>query len=141
MSDKNLDLGLVEIMPNTIKVEYYSDLKKEIEKLDEGWEMSVYAISRYLMSMSKELKIREHIIGKYGYKFISQIEVIYDNDFGGKTLIIEDNEDIKKFMDEDEKEDAIGWDENGNEYEVSRGSSNVLNYEIEKGIYFVYRKK
>jgi hypothetical protein len=141
MRDEILDLGLFEIMPNTIKAEYYSDLKKEIEKLGEGWEMSVYAISKYLMSMSKELKIKEHIIGKYGYEFISQIEVIIDNDYGGKPLIIEDDEDIKKFMDEDEKEDAIGWDQNGNDYEVSRFSSNVLHYEIEKGIYFIYRKK
>jgi hypothetical protein len=141
MSDEILDLGLFEIMPNTIKAEYYSDLEKEIEKLGEGWEMSVYAISKYLMSMSKELKIKEHIIGKYGYEFISQIEVIIDNDYGGKPLIIGDDEEIKKFMYEDEDEYAIGYDGDGNDYEVIRGGSNVLHYEIEKGIYFVWRKK
>jgi hypothetical protein len=140
MRDEILDLGLFEIMPNTIKAEYYSDLKKEIEKLGEGWEMSVYAISKYLMSMSKELKIKEHIIGKYGYEFVSQIEVIIDNDygFGGKTLIIEEDEDIKKFIN---GEDATGYDEDGGDLEVRKGGSNVLDYKIEKGVYFIYRKK
>jgi len=100
----------------------------------------VYAISKYLMSMSKELKIKEHIIGKYGYEFVSQIEVIIDNDygFGGKTLIIEEDEDIKKFIN---GEDAIGYDEDGGDLEVRKGGSNVLDYKIEKGIYFIYRKK
>jgi hypothetical protein len=140
MRDKILDLGLVEIMSNTIKAEYYSDLKDEIEKLGEGWEMSVYAISKYLISMSKELKIKEHILGKYGYEFVSQIEVIIDNDYGygGKTLIIEEYEDIKKFIN---GEDAVGYDEDGGEHEVKRGGSNVLDYKIEKGIYFICRKK
>lgn len=138
MSDKILDLGSVEIMPNTIKAEYYSDLKAEIEKLGEGWEMSVYGISRYLMSMSKEFKIKEQIIGKYGYELISEIEIIADIANRSKTLIIEEDDDIKKFIN---GEYAIGHDGDGNDYKVNRNSSNVIDYNIEKSIFFVSRNK
>ena len=138
MSDKNLDLGLIEIMPNTIKAEYYIDLKKEVEKLGEGWVLSKYEISRYLFSMSKELKIREHIMGKYSYELISQIEVIIDDDHRGKPYIIDDDDDIKNFIN---GEEAICYDEDGGENEVRKDSSRVVNYEIEKGRYFVYRNK
>jgi hypothetical protein len=138
MSDKNLDLGLIEIMPNTIKVEYYIDLKKEVEKLGEGWVLSKYEISRYLFSMTKELKIREYIMGKYSYELISQIEVIIDDDHRGKTYIIDDDDDIKNFIN---GEEAICYDEDGEENEVRKDSSRVIDYEIGKGRYFVYRKK
>jgi len=138
MSDKNLDLGLVEIMPNTIKAEYYIDLKKAVDQLGGGWELSKYEVSRYLSSMSKELKIREHIMGKYSYEFISQIEIIIDNDHRGKTYMIEDDEEIKNFIN---GEEAICYDEDGEENEVRKDSSRVLDYEIEKGRYYVCRKK
>ena len=55
---------------------------------------------------------------------------------GTKDLIIDDPEEIIKFQN---GETAFGYDNSGEEYEVERGSAQLVDWSEEKSVFFLVR--
>jgi len=138
-----LDLGNIEIMSNNnpkISKDFYADFLKDVALIGDGWEVSKYSIASYLIKLSKEYNIQGNILGNYGYTLVSSIDgIMEDMDYrGGASFLIDDPEEIKTFLN---GEYAYGLDRDGEEIEISRNSGKIIDWQEEKGIFFVVRKK
>lgn len=93
-------------------------------------------IRNYIVKLSK-LGIYNSISEKYSNNVTTEIEVIVDNDSRGLTIIIDDPDEINKFL---VGEYGTGYDPNGEEHEINKENFNVLSWKREDSEYFYFEK-
>jgi len=137
---KSLNLGLIEVLP---KKGSYSSYKEFLEYYSretpnsEGIRIANYNESQYLLRDLGKLKIKEYIKNYY-YSIVTEIVCVIDPfGIGGwRDLIIDDPEEIIKFQ---KGETAYGYDNSGEEYEVEKESSKLVNWEESESVFFLVR--
>lgn len=137
---KTLRLGNIELMPIERKFSSYKEFLDWCDGLSEGWKKSKYKSAKYIMSLSK-LKIFENIKNNYSVTLPTEIVLQVDDDFGfsrdGLSVIIDDPSEVLKFLNH---EDAVGLDKNGEEIDIRRGDSHIIDWSSEKSILFIVRE-
>jgi hypothetical protein len=137
---KSLNIGLIEVLPkkgnySTYK-EFLEDYSRETPN-SEGIRIANYKEAQYLLRELGGLKIKD-FIKDYYYSIVTEIVGVIDPfGMGGtKDLIIDDPEEIIKFQN---GETAFGYDNSGEEYEVERGSAQLVDWSEEKSVFFLVR--
>ena len=137
---KTLRLGNIELMPIERKFSSYKEFLDWCDGLSEGWKKSKYKSAKYIMSLSK-LKIFENIKNNYSVTLPTEIVLKVDDEFGfsrdGLSVIIDDPSEVLKFLNH---EDAVGLDKNGEEIDIRRGDSHIIDWSSEKSILFIVRE-
>lgn len=137
---KALKLGNIELMPVERKFSSYKEFLDWCDGLSDGWKKSNYKASKYITSL-KELGIFNNIKNNYSVTLPTEIALQVDDDFGfkmdGLSVIIEDPIEIEKFLNH---EDSVGLDENGEEIDIRRDNSSIIDWSSEKSILFVIRE-
>ena len=136
MTNKNLNIGLFEIMPNSIKANSIDELKEEVSRLGNGWEVSKGGIANYISSMCKYLGICDYMKSYECGLTISISCVIIDNNGYSRYLMTDEPEEVKNYMD---GEKAIMYDDDGEDYSIS--SSMVDHADIVYESFYVCRPK
>jgi len=140
ISKRNLRMGNIEIIvPDPIiRKAGVIDLDERKKFLKPGEEFSDESIRNYILSLNS-LRISKNILTEYGCPNI--IGIFISADFGGsrgKSLYIEENIDIDLFM---AGETVSAYDSSGEEHEVFRGSSQIIDWTAEEGnSLFIVRK-
>ena len=136
---KTLRLGNIELMPIERKFSSYKEFLDWCEGLSDGWKKANYKTAKYIMSLSK-LKIFDNIKNNYSVTLTSEIVLQVDNDFGfsmnGSSVLIDDPIEVEKFLN---SEDAVGYDGNGDEIDLQRGHSKIIDWSEESSILFIIR--
>jgi|688.fasta_scaffold1123396_2 hypothetical protein len=117
MTNKNLNIGLYEIMPNNIKANSLEELKNEVGKLGNGWEISKWNVANYISTMCKYLGICDYMKSYECGLTISISCVITDDNGYSRYVMTDEPEEIKNYM---EGEEAIMYDNDGGDYNISR---------------------
>ena len=137
---KTLRLGNIELMPVERKFSSYKEFLDWCEGLSDGWKKANYKTAKYIMSLSK-LKIFDNIKNNYSVTLTSEIVLQVDNDFGfsmnGTSVLIDDPIEVEKFLN---SEDAVGYDGNGDEIDLKRGHSKIIDWSEESSISFITRE-
>jgi hypothetical protein len=136
MSDRNLNIGTFEIMPNTIQVDSLQDLYDEVNKLGDGWGVYSGKIAKYLIKTGKEFSIFGYILTNYEYSLVNLVECVYETDARFKSISTEEPKDIKDF---ENGEEVVMYDEDGREYEVSVNDSRIFDVKKEKASFYICR--
>ncbi len=137
---KSLNIGLIEVLPKKGSYDSYkeflSDYSRETPN-SEGIRIANYNEAQYLLRDLGKLKIKEYIKNYY-YSIVTEIVCVIDPfGIGGwRDLIIDDPEEIIKFQN---GETAFGYDNSGEEYEVEKGSSQLINWNEEESVFFLVR--
>ena len=123
---RTLRLGHIELIP------IHRDFSSYKEFLD-------WAESKYIISL-KKLGVFDHIKNNYSVTLTSEIVLQVDNDFGfsmnGTSVLIDDPIEVEKFLN---SEDAVGYDGNGDEIDLKRGHSKIIDWSEESSILFIIR--
>jgi hypothetical protein len=134
-----LRIGNVELVKNPhLDKKGLVDPKEKEKLLRDGEEFAEGNISSYIFGLYK-YGISKNIIKKYGHPNITGINITLDF-WGnrGKSLYIDEPIDIDLFI---SGESVPAYDSSGEEYEVSRENSDVLDWSEEEGnSLFVVRK-
>jgi hypothetical protein len=137
---KSLNIGLIEVLP---KEGSYSTYKEFLDTYSretpnsEGIRIANYNEAQYLLRDLGKLKIKEYIKNYY-YSIVTEIVCVIDpyGIGGSRDLIIDDPEEIIKFQ---EGDTAYGYGNSGEQYEVERGSSQLLDWKEEESVFFLVR--
>ena len=136
MSNKNLDLGIVEIMPKPIQIDSLDDLKNKVKEIGDRWEISKWNVANYISSMCKYLGICDYM-KSYEYVLTISISCVITDDNGYSRYVMTDEpEEIKNYM---EGEEAIMCDNDGEDYNIS--SSMVDHADIVYESFYICRPK
>jgi hypothetical protein len=117
MSNKNLNLGIVEIMPKPIQIDSLDDLKNKVKEIGDGWRVSEWNVAKYISSMCKYLGICDYM-KSYEYVLTISVSCVIIDDNGYSISVMTDElEEIKNYIDGGE---AIMYDNDGEDYNISR---------------------
>ena len=109
------------------------------DSLSDGLKRANYKQSKYIISL-KKLGVFDHIKNNYSVTLTSEIVLQVDNDFGfsmnGTSVLIDDPIEVEKFLN---SEDAVGYDGNGDEIDLKRGHSKIIDWSEESSILFIIR--
>jgi hypothetical protein len=133
---KTLSLGNIELIPIEPKKSYfhcYSELKDYLIKLGPEYKFTTEMINPYLRNEFHKLGIYRNFSRLYRVMVVSQIDVVTDDN---KFLIIDSEEDIDNFYN---GEDALGFDEDGGEFDVHMDSCLSIE-ETKTDPVYIYRK-
>ena len=137
---RTLRLGNIELMPIERKFSSYKEFLDWCDGLSDGWTKADYKSIKYITSL-KELGIFNNIKNNYSVTLPTEIVLQVDDDFGfsidGLSVIIDDPSEVLKFLNH---EDAVGLDKNGEEIDIRRGNSSIIDWSSEKSILFVIRE-
>ena len=137
---RTLRLGNIELMPIERKFSSYKEFLDWCDGLSDGWKKADYKSIKYITSL-KELGIFNNIKNNYSVTLPTEIVLQVDDDFGfsidGLSVIIDDPSEVLKFLNH---EDAVGLDKNGEEIDIRRGNSSIIDWSSEKSILFVIRE-
>jgi hypothetical protein len=137
---KNLNLGLIEVIPRkgnySSYKEFLADYSRETPN-SEGIRISDYLESRYLLRELGNLKLNE-FLKNYYYSIVTEIVGVVDpfGTGGYKDIIIDDPDEIIKFQN---GETAFGYGDSGNEYEVEKGSAQLIHWDESESVFFLVR--
>ena len=136
---KTLRLGNIELIPIHRDFSSYKEFLDWADSLSDGLERANYKQSKYIISL-KKLGVFDHIKNNYSVTLTSEIVLQVDNDFGfsrdGLSVIIDDPSEVLKFLN---SEDAVGYDGNGDEIDLKRGHSKIIDWSEESSISFIIR--
>lgn len=137
---KKLNIGLFEILPKEKEYETYSDLLKDYSMdtpNSDGVRISKFRESYYLLKEFKSLGVCDNL-KKYSYNLITEIIVEYDVYANGTSveIIIDNPSEIEDFK---KGEFAIGYDSDGEEHQVKRGTSYLIDWVQERSTFFLVR--
>jgi hypothetical protein len=136
---KTLRLGNIELIPIHRDFSSYKEFLDWADSLSDGLERANYKQSKYIISL-KKLGVFDHIKNNYSVTLTSEIVLQVDNDFGfsrdGLSVIIDDPSEVLKFLNH---EDAVGYDGNGDEIDLKRGHSKIIDWSEESSISFIIR--
>jgi hypothetical protein len=136
---KTLRLGNIELIPIHRDFSSYKEFLDWADSLSDGLERANYKQSKYIISL-KKLGVFDHIKNNYSVTLTSEIVLQVDNDFGfsmnGTSVLIDDPIEVEKFLN---SEDAVGYDGNGDEIDLKRGHSKIIDWSEESSISFIIR--
>lgn len=138
---KPLNIGNFEVLPNlkeySTYLEFLNDYSSNKPNKD-GVIIADYRKVKYLMQEFKKLGIYRVLEKYYMYTLVSEITVRCDftGTNGYRDYIIDDPEEIINFQN---GEPAIGYNSDGDEDEMIKGSDNVDNWEESKSVFFLIR--
>ena len=134
-----LKLGHIELIPIHRDFSSYKEFLDWADSLSDGLERANYKQSKYIISL-KKLGVFDHIKNNYSVTLTSEIVLQVDNDFGfsmnGTSVLIDDPIEVEKFLN---SEDAVGYDGNGDEIDLKRGHSKIIDWSEESSILFIIR--
>ena len=134
-----LKLGHIELIPIHRDFSSYKEFLDWADSLSDGLERANYKQSKYIISL-KKLGVFDHIKNNYSVTLTSEIVLQVDNDFGlsmnGSSVLIDDPIEVEKFLN---SEDAVGYDGNGDEIDLKRGHSKIIDWSEESSISFIIR--
>ena len=134
-----LKLGHIELIPIHRDFSSYKELLDWSDSLSDGLKRANYKESKYIISL-KKLGVFDHIKNNYSVTLTSEIVLQVDNDFGfsmnGTSVLIDDPIEVEKFLN---SEDAVGYDGNGDEIDLQRGHSKIIDWSEESSILFIIR--
>jgi hypothetical protein len=134
-----LKLGHIELIPIHRDFSSYKEFLDWADSLSDGLERANYKQSKYIISL-KKLGVFDHIKNNYSVTLTSEIVLQVDNDFGfsmnGTSVLIDDPIEVEKFLN---SEDAVGYDGNGDEIDLKRGHSKIIDWSEESSISFIIR--
>jgi hypothetical protein len=137
---RTLRLGNIELMPIERKLTSYKEFLDWCDGLSDGWRKADYKSAKYIISL-KQLGIFEKIKNNYSVTLPTEIVLQVDDDFGfsrdGLSVLIDDPSEVLKFLNH---EDAVGLDKDGEEIDIRRGDSHIIDWSSEKSILFVIRE-
>ena len=137
---RTLRLGNIELMPIERKLTSYNEFLDWCDGLPDGWKKADYKSAKYIISL-KQLGIFDNIKNNYSVTLPTEIVLQVDDDFGfsrnGLSVIIDDPSEVLKFLNH---EDAVGLDKNGEEIDIRRGDSHIIDWSSEESILFVIRE-
>ena len=136
---KTLKLGHIELIPIHRDFSSYKEFLDWSDSLSDGLKRANYKQSKYIISL-KKLGVFDHIKNNYSVTLTSEIVLQVDNDFGlsmnGSSVLIDDPIEVEKFLN---SEDAVGYDGNGDEIDLQRGHSKIIDWSEESSILFIIR--
>ena len=136
---RTLRLGHIELIPIHRDFSSYKEFLDWADSLSDGLERANYKQSKYIISL-KKLGVFDHIKNNYSVTLTSEIVLQVDNDFGfsmnGTSVLIDDPIEVEKFLN---SEDAVGYDGNGDEIDLKRGHSKIIDWSEESSILFIIR--
>ena len=136
---RTLRLGHIELIPIHRDFSSYKEFLDWADSLSDGLRKSNYKQSKYIISL-KKLGVFDHIKNNYSVTLTSEIVLQVDNDFGfsmnGTSVLIDDPIEVEKFLN---SEDAVGYDGNGDEIDLKRGHSKIIDWSEESSILFIIR--
>ena len=134
-----LKLGHIELIPIHRDFSSYKEFLDWSDSLSDGLKRANYKQSKYIISL-KKLGVFDHIKNNYSVTLTSEIVLQVDNDFGlsmnGTSVLIDDPIEVEKFLN---SEDAVGYDGNGDEIDLKRGHSKIIDWSEESSISFIIR--
>ena len=134
-----LKLGHIELIPIHRDFSSYKEFLDWSDSLSDGLKRANYKQSKYIISL-KKLGVFNHIKNNYSVTLTSEIVLQVDNDFGfsmnGTSVLIDDPIEVEKFLN---SEDAVGYDGNGDEIDLKRGDSKIIDWSGESSISFIIR--
>ena len=134
-----LKLGHIELIPIHRDFSSYKEFLDWGDSLSDGLKRANYKQSKYIISL-KKLGVFNHIKNNYSVTLTSEIVLQVDNDFGfsmnGTSVLIDDPIEVEKFLN---SEDAVGYDGNGDEIDLKRGDSKIIDWSEESSISFIIR--
>jgi hypothetical protein len=134
-----LKLGHIELIPIHRDFSSYKEFLDWADSLSDGLERANYKQSKHIISL-KKLGVFDHIKNNYSVTLTSEIVLQVDNDFGfsmnGTSVLIDDPIEVEKFLN---SEDAVGYDGNGDEIDLKRGHSKIIDWSEESSISFIIR--
>ena len=134
-----LKLGHIELIPIHRDFSSSKEFLDWADSLSDGLERANYKQSKYIISL-KKLGVFDHIKNNYSVTLTSEIVLQVDNDFGfsmnGTSVLIDDPIEVEKFLN---SEDAVGYDGNGDEIDLKRGHSKIIDWSEESSILFIIR--
>ena len=134
-----LKLGHIELIPIHRDFSSYKEFLDWSDSLSDGLKRANYKQSKYIISL-KKLGVFDHIKNNYSVTLTSEIVLQVDNDFGlsmnGSSVLIDDPIEVEKFLN---SEDAVGYDGNGDEIDLKRGHSKIIDWSEESSISFIIR--
>ena len=134
-----LKLGHIELIPIHRDFSSYKEFLDWSDSLSDGLKRANYKQSKYIISL-KKLGVFDHIKNNYSVTLTSEIVLQVDNDFGfsmnGSSVLIDDPIEVEKFLN---SEDAVGYDGNGDEIDLQRGHSKIIDWSEESSILFIIR--
>lgn len=134
-----LKLGHIELIPIHRDFSSYKEFLYWSDSLSDGLKRANYKQSKYIISL-KKLGVFNHIKNNYSVTLTSEIVLQVDNDFGfsmnGTSVLIDDPIEVEKFLN---SEDAVGYDGNGDEIDLKRGDSKIIDWSEESSISFIIR--
>jgi hypothetical protein len=137
---RTLRLGNIELMPIERQFSSYNEFLDWCDELSDGWKKANYKSAKYIISL-KQLGIFDNIKNNYSVALPTEIVLQVDDDFGfsrdGLSVIIDDPSEVLKFLNH---EDAVGLDKDGEEIDIRRGDSHIIDWSSEKSILFVIRE-
>ena len=135
-----LKLGHIELIPIHRDFSSYKEFLDWSDSLSDGLKRANYKQSKYIISL-KKLGVFDHIKNNYSVTLTSEIVLQVDNDFGfsmnGTSVLIDDPIEVEKFLN---SEDAVGYDGNGDEIDLKRGHSKIIDWSEESSISFITRE-
>jgi hypothetical protein len=133
-----LRIGNVELIKNSeLDKKGLIDPKEREKLLRDGEEFAEENIRNYIFNLYK-YGISKNIIKKYGHPNITGINITVDHHGRYRSLYIEEPVEIDLFI---SGHPALAYDSSGEEYEVFRQNSDVLDWSEEEGnSSFVVRK-
>jgi len=136
---RTLRLGHIELIPIHRDFSSYKEFLDWSDSLSDGLKRANYKQSKYIISL-KKLGVFDHIKNNYSVTLTSEIVLQVDNDFGlsmnGSSVLIDDPIEVEKFLN---SEDAVGYDGNGDEIDLQRGHSKIIDWSEESSILFIIR--
>jgi hypothetical protein len=136
---RTLKIGNIELMPTERKFSSYKEFLDWCDGLSDGWKKSNYKSAKYIISL-KQLGIFDNIKNNYSVSLVSEIVLQVEDDFGfnrdGLSVLIDDPIEIEKFLN---NEDAVGYDGKGDEIDLKRGNSKIIDWSEESSISFIIR--
>ena len=136
---RTLRLGHIELIPIHRDFSSYKEFLDWSDSLSDGLKRANYKQSKYIISL-KKLGVFDHIKNNYSVTLTSEIVLQVDNDFGfsmnGTSVLIDDPIEVEKFLN---SEDAVGYDGNGDEIDLKRGHSKIIDWSEESSILFIIR--
>lgn len=136
---RTLRLGHIELIPIHRDFSSYKEFLDWSDSLSDGLKRANYKQSKYIISL-KKLGVFDHIKNNYSVTLTSEIVLQVDNDFGlsmnGTSVLIDDPIEVEKFLN---SEDAVGYDGNGDEIDLQRGHSKIIDWSEESSILFIIR--
>ena len=140
IAKRPLNIGTFEVLPKVKQYENYLEFLNDYSRdtpNSEGIRIAKYKEGSYLLREFKKLKVSQYL-NEYYYTFVTEIVVRYDPYGTGayREAIIDDPIEIVKFH---EGEPALGYDNDGDESEFTRGSSRIDDWTNESSVFFLVR--